>query len=74
MSRDPREIISQSRMTILHVLIVLITFRLNSLDGFDILSISFASPGIAKEWHIAQAALGGEVPCCPLSWSAFCWK
>jgi MFS family permease len=58
MSSDPREIISQSRMTILQVLIVLITFGLNSLDGFDILSISFASPGIAKEWHIAQAALG----------------
>jgi hypothetical protein len=40
MSRDPREIISQSRMTILQDLIVLIAFGLNSLDGFDILSIS----------------------------------
>jgi MFS family permease len=31
---------------------------LNALDGFDVLSISFASPGIAKEWSIDRAALG----------------
>ena len=31
---------------------------LNALDGFDILSISFASPGIASEWSINSAALG----------------
>ena len=31
---------------------------LNALDGFDILSISFASPGIAGEWSINAAALG----------------
>jgi benzoate transport len=28
------------------------------LDGFDVLSISFASPGIAAEWGIDRAALG----------------
>ena len=28
------------------------------MDGFDVLSIAFASPGIAKEWGIAQTALG----------------
>jgi benzoate transport len=31
---------------------------LNALDGFDVLSISFASPGIASEWGIDRAALG----------------
>ncbi|WP_294338946.1 MFS transporter [uncultured Sphingomonas sp.] len=31
---------------------------LNALDGFDVLSISFASPGIAAEWGIDRAALG----------------
>src|SRR5437773_1194201 len=31
---------------------------LNALDGFDVLSISYASPGIAKEWGINQASLG----------------
>ena len=28
---------------------VLVTVGLNALDGFDVLSISFASPGIAKD-------------------------
>ena len=31
---------------------------LNALDGFDVLSISFASPGIAKDWGIDKATLG----------------
>jgi benzoate transport len=31
---------------------------LNALDGFDVLSISFASPGIASEWQVDYAALG----------------
>src|ERR1700757_701443 len=31
---------------------------LNALDGFDVLSISFASPGIAREWGIDKATLG----------------
>ena len=35
-----------------------ITVGLNALDGFDVLSISFASPGIAAEWGIDRAALG----------------
>ena len=38
--------------------IVGITIALNALDGFDVLSISFASPGIAAEWHISRAPLG----------------
>jgi benzoate transport len=31
---------------------------LNALDGFDVLAISFASPGIAQEWGIERGALG----------------
>jgi len=31
---------------------------LNALDGFDVLSISFAAPGIAAEWRVDRAALG----------------
>jgi len=42
----------------LQVLVVAITVALNALDGFDVLSISFASPGIAQEWGIDRAALG----------------
>ncbi|MEG3168051.1 MFS transporter [Sphingomonas sp. LB3N6] len=38
--------------------IVAIMIGLNALDGFDVLSISFASPGIVKNWGIDRAALG----------------
>jgi MFS family permease len=55
---DPRDIIAKSPMTTMQVLIVGITIALNALDGFDVLSISFASPGIAAEWKIDRAALG----------------
>lgn len=38
--------------------IVAVMIALNALDGFDVLSISFASPGIAADWGIDRAALG----------------
>ena len=52
---DPRQIIAKSPMSTIQVLIVLITIFLNALDGFDVASISFASPGIAAEWKIDRA-------------------
>src|SRR5215469_3270295 len=39
-------------------LAVLIVLGLNALDGFDVLSVSFASPGIARDWGIDKATLG----------------
>ena len=37
---------------------VLVLTALNALDGFDVLSISFASPGISHDWGIDKATLG----------------
>ncbi|MEX2124982.1 MAG: MFS transporter [Woeseia sp.] len=45
-------------MSRMQVIAVAMTVVLNALDGFDVLSISFASPGIASEWGIDRAALG----------------
>jgi benzoate transport len=45
-------------MSTLQIVAVAITIGLNALDGFDVLSISFASPGIAAEWGINRADLG----------------
>jgi benzoate transport len=45
-------------MSALQVIAVAITIGLNALDGFDVLSSAFASPGIAAEWHVAPKALG----------------
>ena len=55
---DPRQIIADRPMRPAQVAVVALTVLLNALDGFDVLSISFASPGIAKEWGIDRAALG----------------
>ena len=45
-------------MGVVQWLAVLVTVGLNALDGFDVLSISFASPGIARDWGVDKATLG----------------
>lgn len=40
------------------IALVALCIALNGVDGFDVLSISFAAPGIAREWAISQAVLG----------------
>jgi benzoate transport len=45
-------------MGYLQIAAVVITIGLNALDGFDVLSIAFASPGISAEWHPSKTALG----------------
>ena len=42
----------------LQVVAVTLCILLLAVDGFDVLSISFAAPGIAAEWGIDRAALG----------------
>jgi benzoate transport len=56
--QDPRVIIAREPMHYRQVLAIGIATALNALDGFDVLSISFAAPGIAKDWGITRAALG----------------
>lgn len=55
---DPIGIIDSRNLSRLQIAAIALTIGLNALDGFDVLSISFASPGIAKEWGIDRAALG----------------
>ncbi|RYE01098.1 MAG: MFS transporter, partial [Sphingomonadales bacterium] len=54
-----------ARQTLLHaplhwrqIATIALCIVLNALDGFDVLSISFAAPGIAAEWRVDRAALG----------------
>jgi benzoate transport len=58
MNADPAEVIDQSAMKRGQIIVVVITVFLNALDGFDLLSISFAAPGISAEWGIDRVALG----------------
>ena len=55
---DPREIIAREPMHRRQIMAIAIATALNALDGFDVLSISFASPGISTEWGVTRAALG----------------
>lgn len=56
--RDPQAIVDQSELTRPQWTAIAIIAALNAIDGFDILSISFASPEIANEWNIDKATLG----------------
>jgi benzoate transport len=58
MHNDPREVLNTAAMTRLQYIVVALTVALNALDGFDVMAISFASPGIAAEWKTTQAGLG----------------
>jgi benzoate transport len=58
MATDPRAIIDREPMSRFQWTVVAVMVGLNALDGFDVLSISFASPGIAKDWGIDRGALG----------------
>jgi benzoate transport len=57
-ARDPKAIIDRGVMSAAQWLAVLVTVGLNAMDGFDVLSISFASPGIARDWGVDKATLG----------------
>jgi MFS family permease len=49
---DPRSLLATAPMSGLQILVCTITVFLNALDGFDLLAISFATPGIMKEFNI----------------------
>jgi MFS family permease len=49
---DPRSLLATAPMSGVQILVCTITVFLNALDGFDLLAISFATPGIMKEFNI----------------------
>jgi len=51
-NNDPRSLLATSPMSGLQILVCTITVFLNALDGFDLLAISFATPGIMKDFGI----------------------
>jgi benzoate transport len=58
MNQDPRAVIAAAPMRSLQIVVVALCIALNALDGFDVLAISFAAPGIAEEWGVDKATLG----------------
>lgn len=58
MTDDPRTALDAAPMHRMQIIVVALCIALNALDGFDVLAISFAAPGIATEWGIDRATLG----------------
>jgi len=58
MNNNPQITLANANMSRLQIVAVVMCFLLTALDGFDVLSISFAAPGISAEWGIDRAALG----------------
>ena len=43
------------------VLVIGLCILLNTLDGFDVLAVTFAAPGISRDWSISRTALGAVI-------------
>lgn len=56
--RDPRHLLDVAPMSRAQIVAVALTVVLSALDGYDVLSVTFAAPGIAAEWGLGKAALG----------------
>jgi MFS family permease len=55
---EPAKIIESTPMNHRQWIVVALMVILNALDGFDVLSSAFASPGMTREWGIERSALG----------------
>ena len=57
-ARDPRAIMRETPMSAFQKMAVSVTVLLTALDGFDVLAITLAAPGISHEWNIDHSILG----------------
>jgi benzoate transport len=54
----PGEAIRDRAMTMQQILVVALCVLINTIDGFDILAISFAAPAIGREWGLTPERIG----------------
>jgi benzoate transport len=55
---DPRVLLRRGPMSGFQIAAVTICMIVNMLDGFDVLSIAFTGPAIAREWSLVPTQLG----------------
>jgi benzoate transport len=55
---DVRALLAREPMHPRQKFAIAMAVALNALDGFDVLSISFAAPNIARQWNVQSASLG----------------
>jgi len=61
MAQVATEILDDKPMGAGQVLAILLCVFLIALDGFDVLAIAFAAPGISAEWDLSKSVLGWAV-------------
>lgn len=57
-ARDVRRLIDESPMARVQVAALAVTVILSGLDGYDVLSVTFAAPSLSHAWRIGKAAVG----------------
>lgn len=57
-SDGPQHLIDRAPMQRLQRVVVSLTILLSALDGYDVLSVTFAAPAITVGWGIGKAGLG----------------
>lgn len=55
---DPRKVLDEAPMSGAQIAAIIVATLLCALDGYDVLAVSFAAPGISQAWGIDKAALG----------------
>ena len=51
-------LIDEAPMSRVQVAAVAVTVLLSALDGYDVLSVTFAAPALGHTWHVGKAAIG----------------
>ena len=55
---DVRALIDSSRITPTQIGVILVCLLMNTLDGMDVMVISYSAPSLQEEWGIASQSLG----------------
>ena len=61
MTLSVTDTIDEQPMSSAQIVAICVCVYLLALDGFDVLAIAFAAPGISKEWGLAEGVLGWVV-------------
>src|SRR5687768_16480924 len=60
-SNSPAALLANAPMSVQQWLVIGLCVLLNALDGFDVLAVAFAAPGISADWTITSTTLGAII-------------
>lgn len=60
-SNSAAGLLANAPMSVQQWLVIALCVLLNALDGFDVLAVAFAAPGISADWKITSTTLGAVI-------------